>query len=469
MNTELQNDDTPRDIGSRLELMVDDYLIERLVGTRLQLQTPQKMPRAKSPLLGAYTTIIKDGDLFRAFYRADDLAYAGKRFDGDSSVMTAYAESADGHEWTFPHLGLVEVAGSRANNVILRESPACHTFSAVLDQRPGVPSDERFKALAGLHDEAVAVTRKTDPTAIPPGIKGGLYAYASPDAIHWRKISPEPVIPSSAAGEFGFDSQNVSFWSEHEGCYVCYFRTWYMSDGGSFAWTPALKRSISRVTSPDYRTWGPTQSMSPNEPDEHLYTNQTHPYFRAPHIYIATPTRFMANRGESTDIMFMTARGSAPYSRLFKEAFLRPGLDSSRWGNRANYVALNVVPTSPVEMSIYHDHSGDRYVLRTDGFAAVNTPLAGGEMVTRPLRFTGTELVINYSTSAAGRIRVEIQDADGIPIPGFAADDCPDIIGDSIEHGVAWKPGADLGRLAGQPVRLRFVMQDADLFALRFR
>jgi hypothetical protein len=120
-------------------------------------------------------------------------------------------------------------------------------------------------------------------------------------------------------------------------------------------------------------------------------------------------------------------------------------------------------------MSIYHDHSGDRYVLRTDGFAAVNTPLAGGEMVTRPLRFTGTELVINYSTSAAGRIRVEIQDADGIPIPGFAADDCPDIIGDSIEHGVAWKPGADLGRLAGQPVRLRFVMQDADLFALRFR
>jgi hypothetical protein len=383
--------------------------------------------------------------------------------------MTCYAESHDGHEWTFPQLGLVEVAGTRTNNVVLRETPASHTFSPFLDQRAGVPADERFKALAGLHEESVAKTRKTDPAAMPPDIKGGLYAYASPDAIHWRKLSPEPVIPSSAAGEFGFDSQNVSFWSEYEGCYVCYFRTWYMSDGGSFTWTPALKRTVARVTSKDFRNWGPTQLLSPNEPDEHLYTSQTQPYFRAPHIYIATPTRFMANRGESTDIMFMTARGSAPYSRIFKEAFIRPGLDSSRWGNRANYVALNVVPTSPQEMSIYNDHSGDRYVLRTDGFAAVNAPLAGGEMVTRPLYFKGSELVINYSTSAAGRVRVEIQDANGIPVPGYSLDDCPDIIGDKIEHTVAWKTGADVGRLAGRPVRLRFVMQDADLFALRFK
>jgi len=459
----------PRDIGSRLELMVDDYLIERMDGTHLQLQTPQKMPRAKSPLVGAYTTVIKDGAVFRALYRAPVPAYQGKHYDGDPGVMTCYAESADGHEWTSPQLGVIDVNGSTANNTVLSESPACHTFSPFLDTRPGVPSDERFKALAGLHEEAVTVTRKTDPAAIPPGIKGGLYAYASPDAIRWRKISPEPVIPSSAAGEFGFDSQNVSFWSEHEGCYVCYFRTWFMSDGASFAWTPALKRSISRVTSPDYRNWGPTQILRPNEPDEHLYTSQTHPYFRAPHIYIATPTRFMANRGESTDIMFMTARGGAPYSRIFKEAFIRPGPDPDRWGNRANYVALNVVPTSAQEMSIYHDHSGDRYVLRTDGFAAVNAPLAGGEMRTRSLRFTGTELVINYSTSAAGRIRIEIQDGNGMPIPGYALDDCHDIIGDEIEHAVAWKHGTDLGQMAGLAVRLRFVMQDADLFALRFR
>lgn len=449
--------------------MVDDYLIESMDGARLQLHAPRQMPLAESPLVGAYTTVIKDGDLYRALYRAPDPGYQGKRFDGNRGEMTCYAESSDGHEWTFPELGLVEVAGSRANNAILYESPASHTFSPFLDARPGVAPDERFKALGGLHDESVRVARGLDPAAMAATAKGGLYAFASADAIHWRRLSPEPVVPSSAAGDFGFDSQNVSFWSEAEGCYVCYFRTWWMSDGNPFAWTPALKRSISRVTSPDYLNWGPTQALHPNEPDEHLYTNQTHPYFRAPHIYIATPTRFMANRGESTDIMFMTARGGAPYARTFKEAFIRPGLDPARWGNRGNYVALNVVPTSPQEMSIYHDHSGHRYVLRTDGFASVNAPLAGGEMRTRPLVFAGNSLVVNISTSAAGSVRVEIQDAAGRTIPGFALDECPEIVGDDIERSVSWKQGPDVGRLAGQPVRLRFVMHDADLFALRFR
>jgi hypothetical protein len=456
-------------IGSRLELMIDDYLIEQMDDTSLQLQTPQKMPQARSPLIGGYTTVIKDGDLYRAIYRANDPNYTGKHFDGDRGVMTCYAESRDGHEWTFPELGLFDLGGSRTNNIILHETPACHTFAPFLDTRPGVPPSERFKALAGLHDEAIRVTRSLDPEALAPDTKGGLYAFASPDCIHWRKISPEPVIPSAAAGDFGFDSQNVSFWSETEGCYVCYFRSWQMQNGQSFTWTADLLRTIRRVTSQDYRTWSDPQELFPNEPNEHLYTSQTHPYFRAPHIYIATPTRFMASRGESTDILFMTARGNAPYTRTFKEAFIRPGPDSSRWGNRANYVALNVVPTGPAEMSIYHDHSGHRFVLRTDGFASVHAGYTRGEMLTRPFTFTGAELILNLSTSAAGSMRVEIQDAEGRSLPGFGLDDCTEMIGDDIARTVLWKQGSDVSALAGQSVRLRFAMKEADLFSLQFR
>jgi len=66
-------------------------------------------------------------------------------------------------------------------------------------------------------------------------------------------------------------------------------------------------------------------------------------------------------------------------------------------------------------------------------------------------------------------VRVEIQDAAGTPIPGCTLDDCPEIIGDEIGRIVAWKRGADMARLAGRPVRLRFMMKDADLFAMRFR
>jgi len=34
---------------------------------------------------------------------------------------------------------------------------------------------------------------------------------------------------------------------------------------------------------------------------------------------------------------------------------------------------------------------------------------------------------------------------------------------------VTWNGAADVSALSGAPVRLRFVMKDADLFAIRFR
>ena len=76
---------------------------------------------------------------------------------------------------------------------------------------------------------------------------------------------------------------------------------------------------------------------------------------------------------------------------------------------------------------------------------------------------------MNFSTSAAGSIRVELQDSDGKPIPGFTLADCPEIYGDEIERVVSWRGGADVGALAGRAVRLCFALKDADLYAIRFR
>ena len=126
--------------------------------------------------------------------------------------------------------------------------------------------------------------------------------------------------------------------------------------------------------------------MDCSDGGEHLYTSNTHPYFRAPHIYIAMPTRLVPGRGNATDILFMTSRGGSSYDRLFREAFVRPGQDPARWGNRSNYLALNTVPTGPAEMSVYHALSGHRYVLRTDGFVSVHGGYRGGEMLTRAFR-----------------------------------------------------------------------------------
>ncbi len=111
----------------------------------------------------------------------------------------------------------------------------------------------------------------------------------------------------------------------------------------------------------------------------------------------------------------------------------------------------------------------ERMTLRLDGFSSLNAPYAGGEMTTKPFTFAGDELEINYATSAGGSILVELQDEAGLLIPGYAAADCNELIGDEIERVVAWQGRSAVGSLAGNTVRLRYVMKDADVYSFRFR
>jgi hypothetical protein len=175
----------------------------------------------------------------------------------------------------------------------------------------------------------------------------------------------------------------------------------------------------------------------------------------------------MAKRGAATDILFMTTRGGGSYDRPFTESFIRPGLGPSGWANRANYAAIGVHETSPTEMSMFLTH-GRRYTMRIDGFASVNAPLAGGELITKPLKFSGEKLEINFSTSAAGIVRAELQDMAGKALTGFSLEDCDPIYGDELSRVVKWKGNANLAGHADSPLRFRFAMEDADLYALRF-
>lgn len=276
----------------------------------------------------------------------------------------------------------------------------------------------------------------------------------------------------------------MPFWSAAEGCYLCYFRVFVNGI-----------RRISRTTSKDFLTWTEPVLMGyGNGPIEHLYTNQTHPYFRAPHLYVGVAARFMPGRQvlsaqqakaigvdpryfkDCSDGVLITTRGGDRYDRTFPEGFLTPGIGAENWVSRTNYPALNVVPTGPAEMSLFvNQNYGQptshlrRYSLRVDGFAAAVAPYAGGQLVTKPLTFTGSELEVNFATSAAGGVQVEVQDAAGTPVPGFTLADAVETIGNETDRVVRWKGGSDVTALAGKPVRLRFVMKDARLYSFRFR
>jgi hypothetical protein len=455
------------ELGSRLELFVDRYLVDSMKGVELRLHEPRDegmVIRFDRPWEGpfcTYCTVIRDGELYRLYYRGCPTADAGSK----NGETTCYAESNDGIHWTKPNLGIYEIGGTRDNNVVLAgANQASHNFTPFLDTRSGCRSDERFKAIGG--------TRKT-----------GLAAYVSTDGLHWKQWQDKPVLTNGM-----FDSQNVAFWSATENCYVCYFRTW---TGEGFSGM----RTVSRSTSPDFLNWSaPVRMRFGDTPMEELYTNATQPYFRAPHVYVAIPARFMPNRQvvsddeatrlnvspkyykDCSDSVLMTSRGGDNYDRTFMEGFIRPGIGLNNWVSRTNYTALGVVQTGPAEMSIYvnQDYAQPtahlrRYTLRLDGFASARASYAGGELLTKPLTFTGSKLVVNFATSAAGGIRVEIQDQDGKPVVGHELESCREQIGNEIERTVSWNTGHDLADLAGKPVRLRLAMKDANLYSLRFR
>jgi hypothetical protein len=184
-----------------------------------------------------------------------------------------------------------------------------------------------------------------------------------------------------------------------------------------------------------------------------------------------------------TEGLLMASRDGVKFKR-WNEAFLRPGIErEGTWNYGHQYIAWHVVETksalegAPNELSLYAGESywtGDgsavrRYTLRLDGFVSVEASMSGGEIVTKPIRFSGRQLTLNFSTSAAGSVRVEIQDSSGRPMPGFAGEDCSPLFGDTIERAVTWKHGTNVGALAGKPVRLRFALQDADVYAYRFK
>jgi hypothetical protein len=490
---------TPIYIGSRRELFADRFLIDTLNNLEHVLHHPWPAGDNTEPLRGSYVTIIQDGKEYKRFYRENP---GEGYYDGHPDELTCLDVSRDGIHWKRPELGVFKPVGENRNIVWAGDPPRNHNFSPFLDENPEALPEERYKALAGTHKDD-----NGRPADVPPlpDIDSGLYAFSSPDGIHWKKMAAYPVMTFP---EYAFDSQNITFWSEAEECYVCYFRCWEenplaekgheeMNTGEKGSGEKASgekvsgekasgekrrvsmrthQRSIARSTSKDYLNWSEPVRMKPNFPGEHLYTSQIHPYYRAPHIYIALPTRFMPERGSSTDIMFMTARGGGmgagvevdegKFDRTFTGAFVKPGPDPAAWGNRSNYASLNTYQTSPTELSFYV--RGIRRILRIDGFAGIRSFSEPGTLITKPFIFTGTKLFMNYAASAAGSIKVSFLTPDGVPVTGFCAHDSIEVVGDEIDGVIPFKAFPGLGSLSGKPVRMQVWLKEAEIFSFTF-
>lgn len=465
------------EIGNRRELFVDDFLTDKREHTELRLHAP--LPREvvlvhDAPWEGTgcgYHTVFRDGTVIRMYYIAAQLTDEDASKLGGHPAFACYAESKDGIHWVKPELGLFEFAGSKKNNIVW-SGAGLDNFTPFKDPNPACRPGEEYKSVGSG--------------------PGGLRAYKSPDGINWSPLGDKPIITKGA-----FDTQNNAFRDPLRKHYWCYIRDFHNGI-----------RDIRWSTSPDFLTWTEPKLLEyPGSPDEPLYTNQVEPYYRAPHLFVGFPTRYVERKPSPsvnrlpdaehrqkrmkfsprygtavTDGQFMTSRDGMVFHR-WDEAFIRPGIERKHnWLYGDGYQHLGLLetaaedPDAPPELSLYVVEDLwkravrlRRYTLRIDGFVSLHARQFPGEFLSKALVFRGKALTLNFSTSAAGNIRVELQDAAGKPLAGYALADCDEVFGDTLDRVVTWKGQSDLGGLAGKPVRLRIVLSDADVYSMQFR
>lgn len=466
----------PIEIGSRRELFVDDYLIDALRDVRLELHHPQPQEvifACDQPWEGntcIYFRVIQDGGKYRLWYQGAHWKLDPADPQETHPYYMCYAESDDGRRWTKPNLGLFEINGSTDNNVCV--TGLYDNFTPFLDENPACDPAARYKAIGQSPQ--------------------GLIAWQSPDGLHWQRLGDEPIIRQGA-----FDSQNVAFWDAELQQYRAYVRDFH--DG---------LRDIRLALSSDFVTWTVPEvlQVEPYVPGEQFYTNCIARYPRAPHLFLGFPVRYVergwspsmralpdlahreirAQAGQRigtaiTDGVLMSSRDGAHFQR-WPEAFFRSGPERpGSWVYGDCYAAHGLIetdsdlPGAPREFSFFvpehywrSEEQVRRFTLRIDGFVSASAPLSGGELLTKPLVFSGSRLSLNFATSAAGSLYVELCDADGRPLPGFARSDADETFGDSLDRTLTWQGNADVSALAGQPVRLRFHLHDADVYSFQF-
>jgi len=516
-------------IGSGKQLFIDHKFIESAEGVALRMHAPVRTgevlikPDAeweKDFYIGSYSSVMGEGGKVRMWYQVSGLkALPGKNPD---FMAVAYAESKDGIHFEKPVLGLVEYNGSKRNNIVMPADPkllAMGGGSVAYDRNPACPPGERYKSWQKIYPKPGT------------GIGGPYRIFVSGDGLRWR-LSEKLFTGLRAADTqptwfwdplvkryIGYSREWVNF---ADGGRIRMAS--YNESDDMFAWdnmhialepdeldftaaprkrvdpeTMKIEREtwVPKVLTPRRRDPAETGSVfddpvpTPGAPLD-IYGPAVFPYLEADGVYVSLTALFhhwgkpgYDSFPDTGDVRLALSRDRRHFHHVSREPFLRPGpagsFDSKwiwpmpspvRMGDELwfYYLGMNRTHSRDVDPEGSGAKSGiSRAVLRLDGFVSADFDYAGGTLLTPPLTFTGSRLELNLDTAAGGMGRVEILDASGAPLPGFTLRDADPLNGNSVRMAASWKGSTNVSALAGKPVRLRFKMRGARLYAFQFK
>ena len=460
------------DVGSGKQLFFDERFIAESDGVAITMNPPVKAGVVLAPdrpwedfRLTSYFTVIQDGDLCRMYYSCFSKDQWHTPNSWENHAFLCCAESKDGIHWDKPNYGIVEFEGSTDNNIILRSVVDGTVF---ID--PTASPENRYKLLHTVGPHA-----------------GGLRVSYSADGVHFT--TPEaPVSPWCP------DSQQNAFWDPALEQYVVYLR------GRPDMGVPVKNRLVVRAAMADIEMpWEAKpeivfQTDARDRPEVDFYTNACVKYPWADDAYFMFPAAYhhyppeMGNDG-LLDSSIAASRDGILWVRPDRKPYVSMG-EASEWDACFVMMGVGLVRQGKHLYQYYSgvdlSHGGTRgmseeerrqwrrwgqigrVVQRLDGFFSADADYEGGRLLTPPITFTGDRLVLNINTTAAGHARVAITDAQGTELPGFALADADKIMTNDVAHAVTWNGNADVSPLQNKPVRLRFDMRSAKLYAFQF-
>ncbi|MBR5553806.1 MAG: hypothetical protein IKV98_08165 [Clostridia bacterium] len=488
------------DVGKKRQLMWDDTLIDKSENVEIRLHNPQRQnvafvadaPWEKSYF--GYMSTVKVGDTYRIYYRASVIRATQNDFEQADNLgnlkngIVCVIESRDGINFTRPKIGNYTVFGSNDNNIVYMGDHYLDSFSVYYDENPNCPADEKFKALSshGMSKGAA------------------LHYYKSCDGYRFEYVGVLDLIGA-------FDSLNLVVYDEKIKKYRAYYRSFHMEDGSDFDVNIGRLRGhafrdIRTSESVDMKVWegGPLKiTYFDGEDNLQLYTNGVTKYHRADVFYgMATRyndrkddihnLKYLPNPGGErdeliaieqregtamTDCIVMHSYDGYSFYRC-GEALVSPGPENGyNWfygdcyAARGLFETPSAFPGEPNELSLYMGSGKGkvggktltRYTLRLDGFYSWNAKKSGGSVLTKPFKFDGNKLSVNFKTSAFGSLHIKICDENGKAIEGY---DSRNLFGDSVDRPVDFEK--DLSALSGKTVRLEIFLSDCDLYSFIF-
>lgn len=458
------------------QLFLDDVGIARMTGVERVVHQPQRHPQ--NPLIVAdtpwergcqvYGTAMFDPDLnkFRLWYLTGPRDRGIKPIVVDGyerpphSTMVAYAESNDGVHWVKPTLGLFPYDGDRRNNLLGVGQWNAEGISVLHDPRDSDPN-RRYKALYWEHgSKGWKVVNGNKPFAID-GPNDGIYVAFSPDGIHWTRSEHNPVLDVYS------DTNQVVLYDPTIEKFVAF---------GRFG----FGRKVARSESSDFENWSQPQLVL--ECDERD-GNGTQIYGTGIDLYEGLYLGMIWIYREGGDAKIDT-----------QLAVSRDGISWTRVGNRATWLQLGdedsweggmVRSVEKIirrgdELYIYycgvhgpHNTAKNRNIVRKhrvaigllkqrrDGFVSIRADSKPGELLTQPFVLPKGDLHLN-ADATGGRIEVTLCDEQGTPLKNVGTSQ--PITADVLDGTVKWGKGVP-DELRDRPVRLRFIMTDADLFS----